>query len=723
MSANFTPEMLGYTGQGPFRYWCQKVLPLVYDDSLSYLEVLHKVTNYLNNTISDVANVETNVDNLATAFNNLQRYVNEHIDAVEADVEQFEEYVTNYLTNLDVQEEINTKLDAMAASGTLGELLLGEIYDPNDPDNSLISQLVSDWLNDAITGPAPGEAVAVDGTLTISGAAADAKVTGDVRNSLDDVEASLGKTVLPYMVTVGGSINASDGSDDTSEYYSRIEYIDIGGKEKITVNSNRYRIYYYLYRSNYTVISSNGWLSGKNEITVGSAKYIRLVVRQPAGQTAVSPTETEITTNISIYDDIMDDVADRIETLESVYDSYTPVITRNTNRIAALEKLSGEVFNDLTVVVGGSINGSDGGNSTSEYYSRVEYVDVEGKFSVTINPGNLGAYVYTYRSDGTKYGNTDWIYEPTTYHYNLSVKYIRMVMRYPSGQTQVSPTETDVLSNLKITAVNKATVSNERMRQNFIPAKSTRYIYAKGKMWEYSWNTVPAIKAACKEDDCWGVSADVRVTSDGYLVCYHDATVDAQTDGTGQIEGMTWSQVQALNIDRGVWNGSAWVGQPDGQYGKIPLLSDVIDACKLYGKVLLIEPKAQGSSAIGNLGTEDLEAVMLLLRNKGMLDCCGFIAPTTTQTYLENNYPNVFRFRLYDDSLTSSGLNVYAYDPNTVYGAYNSALSEAIVSRVHRMGMYVVGYTPRTNPQSDDVQMVGKGLDGIFLFREPPVIS
>lgn len=179
MSANFTPEMLGYTGQGPFRYWCQKVLPLVYDDSLSYLEVLHKVTTYLNNTISDVANVETNVDNLAIAFNNLQEYVNEHIDAVEADVAQFEEYVTNYLTNLDVQEEINNKLDDMARSGALGELLLSEIYDPNDPNNSLISQLVSDWLNDAITGPAPGEAVIVDGTLSIGGAAADAKVVGE----------------------------------------------------------------------------------------------------------------------------------------------------------------------------------------------------------------------------------------------------------------------------------------------------------------------------------------------------------------------------------------------------------------------------------------------------------------------------------------------------------------------------------------------------------------
>ena len=36
-----------------FRFWCQKVLPLVYDDSLSYYEVLCKVVEYLNKVIED----------------------------------------------------------------------------------------------------------------------------------------------------------------------------------------------------------------------------------------------------------------------------------------------------------------------------------------------------------------------------------------------------------------------------------------------------------------------------------------------------------------------------------------------------------------------------------------------------------------------------------------------------------------------------------------------
>lgn len=36
-----------------FRFWCQKVLPLVYDDSLSYYEVLCKIVKYINDIIDN----------------------------------------------------------------------------------------------------------------------------------------------------------------------------------------------------------------------------------------------------------------------------------------------------------------------------------------------------------------------------------------------------------------------------------------------------------------------------------------------------------------------------------------------------------------------------------------------------------------------------------------------------------------------------------------------
>ena len=45
-----------------FKFWCMKVLPLVYDDSLSYYEVLCKVVKYINDLIE---NDKTMVDEIA----------------------------------------------------------------------------------------------------------------------------------------------------------------------------------------------------------------------------------------------------------------------------------------------------------------------------------------------------------------------------------------------------------------------------------------------------------------------------------------------------------------------------------------------------------------------------------------------------------------------------------------------------------------------------------
>ena len=75
MSANFTPTLGTYTDLKPFRFWCQKVLPLVYDDSLSYYELLCKVVDYLNKTMEDVDTSIQDVAALHTAYDQLQDYI------------------------------------------------------------------------------------------------------------------------------------------------------------------------------------------------------------------------------------------------------------------------------------------------------------------------------------------------------------------------------------------------------------------------------------------------------------------------------------------------------------------------------------------------------------------------------------------------------------------------------------------------------------------------
>ena len=103
--ADFTPTLGNYRTLQPFRYWCQKVLPLLYDDCLSYYELLFNVVDYLNKTMEDVETLNGDVTNINKEYEELLNYDN------------------NYFSTLDVQEEINNKLDVMACDGCLSILL------------------------------------------------------------------------------------------------------------------------------------------------------------------------------------------------------------------------------------------------------------------------------------------------------------------------------------------------------------------------------------------------------------------------------------------------------------------------------------------------------------------------------------------------------------------------------------------------------------------------
>ena len=81
--SNIVPSMQPTAKVADFKFWCQKVLPLVYDDSLSYYEVLNKMVVYLNQVI---ANVNADIDNIAELeddFLLLQSYVNNFFDDID----------------------------------------------------------------------------------------------------------------------------------------------------------------------------------------------------------------------------------------------------------------------------------------------------------------------------------------------------------------------------------------------------------------------------------------------------------------------------------------------------------------------------------------------------------------------------------------------------------------------------------------------------------------
>lgn len=94
-------ELTPIQALSPFKRFCCTIgnLPSSYVESMSYMELVYWLCDYLKNTVIPALN------NNAYAVQELQNFV------------------TNYFENLDVQDEIDNKLDEMVESGTLQEII------------------------------------------------------------------------------------------------------------------------------------------------------------------------------------------------------------------------------------------------------------------------------------------------------------------------------------------------------------------------------------------------------------------------------------------------------------------------------------------------------------------------------------------------------------------------------------------------------------------------
>lgn len=79
-----------------FKFWCQKVIPLVYDDSLSYYEVLCKVVEYINNLIDSDKEIVDNIEELRTELATVQEWIDNF--SYEPFLAMVKEMVEQYIT-------------------------------------------------------------------------------------------------------------------------------------------------------------------------------------------------------------------------------------------------------------------------------------------------------------------------------------------------------------------------------------------------------------------------------------------------------------------------------------------------------------------------------------------------------------------------------------------------------------------------------------------------
>lgn len=159
-------------------------------------------------------------------FADLQAAVNQFETDITTAFDNLHDFVDDYFDNLDVQQEINNKLDDMKRSGELAVIM-----------NPLIASETAIWLSEHITNPSSPP---VDTSLSVSGAAADAKTVGDkitfLRTAINNAsqaiyKASLSPTdgLIPFNVKSGDVIiiQTADGSNFYG--YDQIRYYNAAG--------------------------------------------------------------------------------------------------------------------------------------------------------------------------------------------------------------------------------------------------------------------------------------------------------------------------------------------------------------------------------------------------------------------------------------------------------------------------------------------------------------
>lgn len=159
-----------------------------------------------------------------------------------------------------------------------------------------VSGLVTDWLADHITQPTTP---AIDTSLSVAGAAADAKATGDEITDLKDNIEFInleGNAILSlYSKFTRGSISPSTGIVDDVGYQYRVSSIDIMKINRaltLTVSgAHRFRIHYYTNGVYDGEASMSAWQRGS--YTIDANKEFRILIGRAPETDTTTPADIE----------------------------------------------------------------------------------------------------------------------------------------------------------------------------------------------------------------------------------------------------------------------------------------------------------------------------------------------------------------------------------------------------------------------------------------------
>lgn len=389
---------------------------------------------------------ELNLDWFLVRFKELV----EEWNSVKEDWNSLHDYVQNYFENLNVQTEIDNKINAMILDGTFADIVspfvtaaLPALVAGQLPDvvaaqiSSVVATQISAVVADQLPAVAASAAAAevgdwlaahidpdtgyvIDKSLTVSDAAADAKVVGDILSFVDD---AVFQPVYrdSFSLVVGGI--GTNGGDNTNTKRCRTDYIPLndGVYYKLLLTSASYRIVNcHIYDSDYANIAdmTNKGDSFVNVQRTSGTYYVRFSFSTIGGNDDITATDiANIEAALSLRM-----ISDKSLTLSDV-PADAKVIGEYVNYLkhSAISGLSWEV---------GSIGSNTGANvSATNRIRTVGYYDFNPCGILTsINDG----YKYAFRLyDASKtylgytsFNSAEKLIDPADF---TGVKYYRIV--------------------------------------------------------------------------------------------------------------------------------------------------------------------------------------------------------------------------------------------------------------------------------------------------------
>ena len=188
-----------------FPWWCNKVLPLVYDDSLSYYEVLCKIME----TLKDLIEVEELQNNAITDLDHRATSLEGRMDTAENDIDNLEGRMDTAESDIDALEgrmdTAESDIDGLEGRMTTAE---GDIDSLEGRMTTAESDI--DGLEGRMT-TAEGDIDSLEGRMTTAEGDIDA-VEGRMTTAEGDID-----TLEDRMTTAEGDIDGLEGRMTTAE--------------------------------------------------------------------------------------------------------------------------------------------------------------------------------------------------------------------------------------------------------------------------------------------------------------------------------------------------------------------------------------------------------------------------------------------------------------------------------------------------------------------------